>query len=93
VQPQKLLTQKPLHERPGLHTSKVHPCAIGHANGLSKLRPLNKNSVDLFLFEGLLVYGGEFSPDFPLGLVEPSHFGQPPCIAAGRSISPLELHA
>ena len=26
---------------------------------------------------GLLVYEGEFSPDFPLGEVEPSHFAPP----------------
>jgi len=28
--------------------------------------------------QGLLVYEGEFSPDFPLGWVEPSHFAPPP---------------
>jgi len=43
---------------------------------------------------GLLVYEGEFSPDFPLGEVEPSHFAPPagevtlgsltPCQARGK---------
>jgi hypothetical protein len=27
---------------------------------------------------GLLVYEGEFSPGFPMGWVEPSHFAPPP---------------
>src|SRR5438876_1238895 len=44
--------------------------------------------VEFFPFEGFLVYRGEFSPTFPVGLVEPSHFGQPPSLTACRSMVP-----
>ena len=37
---------------------------------------------------GLLVYEGEFSPDFPLGGVEPFHFAPPPGEVALDSLTP-----
>ncbi len=37
---------------------------------------------------GLLVYEGEFSPDFPLGGVEPFHFAPPPGEVALGSLTP-----
>ena len=37
---------------------------------------------------GLLVYEGEFSPDFPLGSVEPFHFAPPPGEVALGSLTP-----
>jgi len=37
---------------------------------------------------GLLVYEGEFSPDFPLGEVEPSHFAPPPGEVTLGSLTP-----
>ena len=38
--------------------------------------------------QGLLIYEGEFSPDFPLGWVEPSHFAPPPGEVTLGSLTP-----
>ena len=65
----------------------------GSANFLDGAPPpavleIEPKGVEFFPFEGLLVYRGEFSPTFPVGLVEPSHFGQPPSLTACRSMVP-----